>query len=151
MLNKIMIIGNLGGDPEMRYTANGNAVSNFSVATNRQYTTGDGERREETEWFRVVTWNRLAEICSQYLSKGRQVYVEGRLQTRSWEDTSGQTRYMTELIAQEVKFLGRPHDEGQQQAPSASPARAAAAVGAEELFGDPDDLPFQHGSGRGHA
>ena len=90
MLNKVMVIGNLGADPEMRYTANGSAVTNFNVATNREYTTGDGERRQETEWFRVVTWNRLAEICSQYLSKGRQVYVEGRLQTRSWEGQDGQ-------------------------------------------------------------
>jgi len=132
MLNKVMIIGNLGGDPEMRYTANGNAVTNFTVATNREYTTGDGERRQETEWFRVVTWNRLAEICSQYLAKGRQVYVEGRLQTRSWEGQDGATRYTTELIANEVKFLGG----GNRQ-------QGESAEGQEQFFPpEPDDLPF---------
>lgn len=106
LLNKAMVIGHLGADPEMRYTANGNAVTTFSVASSRQFSGADGERREETEWFRVVTWNRLAETCSQYLTKGRLVYVEGRLQTRSWEGQDGQKRYTTELIAQEVKSLG---------------------------------------------
>ena len=92
MLNKAMVIGHLGADPEMRYTANGNAVTTFNVASSRQFSGPDGERREETEWFRVVTWNRLAETCSQYLTKGRLVYVEGRLQTRSWEGQDGQKR-----------------------------------------------------------
>ena len=136
--NKIILIGNVGTEPEMRYTANGNAVTNFNVATNREYTTGDGERREETEWFRVVAWSRLAEICSQYLSKGRQVYVEGRLQTRSWEAQDGTTRYTTELIAQEVSFLG-----GQGDAEFEREAAPQLAVGAD-AGGDlePDDLPF---------
>lgn len=130
MLNKVMIIGNLGGDPEMRYTANANAVTSFTVATNREYTTGDGERRQETEWFRVVTWNRLAEICSQYLAKGRQ--VEGRLQTRSWEGQDGSTRYTTELIANEVKFLGSGNGR-QRESPQ----------GQEQFLPpEPDDLPF---------
>ena len=106
MLNKCMVIGNLGGDPEMRYTANGSAVTTFRVAASRSFAGQDGQKREETEWFSVVTWNRLAEICAQYLVKGRTVYVEGRLQTRSWDDQSGQKRYRTELIAEEVKFLG---------------------------------------------
>lgn len=88
MLNKCMIIGNLGADPEMRYTANGSAVTEFRVAVNRTFTDTSGERKQETEWFRVITWNRLAETCAQYLSKGRLVYVEGRLQTRSWEECS---------------------------------------------------------------
>lgn len=137
-LNKCMIIGNLGADPEMRYTANGSAVTTFNVATNREYTTRDGERRDETEWFRVVTWNRLAEICSQYLGKGRQVYVEGRLQTRSWEGQDGQTRYTTELIAQEVQFLG-----SQRDAPFEHAAAPSMAVGADaEGDIEPDDLPF---------
>ncbi len=140
MLNKCMIIGNLGADPEMRYTANGTAVTTFRVATSRQYSGPDGDRREETEWFSVVTWARLAETCSQYLSKGRQVFVEGRMQTRSWEGQDGQRRYRTELIADTVKFLGG-RDQGQ-------------GAGAQERFGgvpvgrdadgdvDPDDLPF---------
>jgi single-strand DNA-binding protein len=106
-LNKVMIIGNLGQDPEMRYTANGNAVTTFSVACNRSYGGADGERREETEWFNVVTWNKLAETCSQYLQKGRRAYVEGRLQTRSWEGQDGQKRYRTEVIANTVLFLDR--------------------------------------------
>ena len=105
-LNKVMIIGNLGRDPEMRFTANGQAVANFSVACNRRYTTRDGDQREETEWVRVVCWARLAEIAGQYLQRGSQVYVEGRLQTRSWEDQQGQTRYSTEVVANNFQFLG---------------------------------------------
>lgn len=106
-LNKVMIIGNIGTDPEMRYTANGNAVTTFRMAVNRNYSGPDGERREETEWFSVVTWNKLAETCSQYLQKGRSAYVEGRLQTRSWEGPDGQKRYRTEVIANTVQFLDR--------------------------------------------
>jgi len=133
-----MIIGNLGADPEMRYTANGSAVTNFNVATNRVYTTRDGERREETEWFRVVAWERLAEICSQYLAKGRSVYVEGRMQTRSWEGQDGNTRYTSELIAQEVEFLG-----GQRDGQFEGAAAPQMAVGADaEGDTEPDDLPF---------
>lgn len=127
MLNKAMCIGHLGADPEMRYTANGNAVTTFSVATSRKYTV-DGVQKEETEWFRVVTWNRLAETCSEYLAKGRLVYVEGRMQTRSWEGQDGAKHYMTELIAQEVKFLGgRPE---------------SSAPGGYTHDHEPDDLPF---------
>ena len=106
-LNKVMIIGRLGTDPEMRYTANGNAVTSFRVATNFVSTTPDGERREETEWFPVVAWRNLAEQCSQYLQKGRRVYVEGRLRTRSWETPDGQRRFRTEVIANRVLFLDR--------------------------------------------
>lgn len=106
-LNKVMIIGNLGTDPEMRYTANGNAVTSFRVACSRNYSGPDGERKEETEWFSVVTWNKLAETCSQYLQKGRRAYVEGRLQTRSWEGQDGQRKYKTEVIANTVLFLDR--------------------------------------------
>lgn len=106
-LNKVMIIGNVGADPEMRYTANGRAVTSFRVASSRSYTTPEGERREETEWFAVVTWQKLAEQCSQYLQKGRRVYVEGRLRTRSWDAPDGQRRYRTEVIADRVLFLDR--------------------------------------------
>ena len=106
-LNKVMIIGNLGADPEMRYTANGNAVTTFNVAVNRNWTGPDGERKEETEWVTVVTWDKLAETCSQFLQKGRRAYVEGRLKTRSWEGPDGQRRYRTEVIANTVLFLDR--------------------------------------------
>ncbi len=142
MLNKAMVIGHLGADPEMRYTANGNAVTTFNVASSRQFSGPDGERREETEWFRVVTWNRLAETCSQYLSKGRLVYVEGRMQTRSWEGQDGQKRYTTELIAQEVKFLGG-RDSGGAGGGGGGRYAAGLPVGADaEGDVEPDDLPF---------
>ena len=108
-LNKVMLIGNVGTDPEMRYTANGNAVTTVRMAVNRNYSGPDGERREETEWFSIVTWNKLAETCSQFLQKGRSAYVEGRLQTRSWEGQDGQRRFKTEVIANTVQFL----DKGQ--------------------------------------
>ena len=107
-LNKVLIIGNLGADPEMRYTADGNALTSFRVAASRNYTTPDGERREETEWFSVVAWRKLAEQCSQFLQKGRRVYVEGRQRTRSWDAPDGQKRYRTEVVADRVLFLDRP-------------------------------------------
>ena len=102
-----MLIGNVGTDPEMRYTANGNAVTTFRLACSRNYSGPDGERKEDTEWFTVVTWNKLAETCSQFLQKGRRAYVEGRLQTRSWDGQDGQKRYRTEVIANTVLFLDR--------------------------------------------
>jgi single-strand DNA-binding protein len=111
-LNKIMIIGHLGRDPEMRYTPSGRPVTTFSVATNRTWTTSDGERRTETEWFNVVAWNKLAEICNQYLVKGQQVYIEGRLQTRRWEDANGTRHTSVEVVTNEMIMLGdRRSDE----------------------------------------
>jgi single-strand DNA-binding protein len=108
-LNKVMLIGNLGRDPEMRYTPNGKPVTSFSLAARRNWVSADGERHDETEWFNVVAWGNLAEICNQYLSKGQKVYVEGRLQTRSWEDESGQKHFRTEVVANEMIILtGRP-------------------------------------------
>lgn len=105
-LNKVMIIGYLGRDPEMRYTPSGRPVTTFSVATTRGWTNSNGERREETEWFNVVAWGNLAEICKQRLHKGQQVYIEGRLQTRGWEDADGRKHFRTELVAQEMIILG---------------------------------------------
>jgi single-strand DNA-binding protein len=105
-LNKVMIIGNLGRDTEMRYTPSGRPVTTFSVATTRSWNTSDGERRKETEWFNVVAWGSLAEICNQYLTKGQHVYIEGRLQTRRWEDSEGQKHSSTEIIANEMIMLG---------------------------------------------
>lgn len=109
-LNKVMIIGHLGRDPEMRYTPSGRPVTTFSVATSRSWHSADGERHEETEWFNVVAWGSLAEICNQYLHKGQQVYVEGRLQTRRWEDTEGNKHFTTELVAKEMIMLGERRD-----------------------------------------
>jgi single-strand DNA-binding protein len=105
-LNKVMIIGHLGRDPEMRYTPSGRPVTTFSVATSRSWNTSDGEKRSETEWFNVVAWGSLAEICKQYLSKGQQVYIEGRLQTRRWEDDSGNRRSSVEIVSKEMVMLG---------------------------------------------
>ena len=125
-LNKIMLIGNVGSDPEMRYTPNGKAVTSFRMATNYRYSGPDGERREETEWFRVSVWGKQAESCNQFLSKGRRVYVEGRLHSRSWEGQDGQMRTSLEVSANRVIFLDR----------------AAAVSLAEEGELEPEDLPF---------
>jgi single-strand DNA-binding protein len=134
-LNKVMLIGNLGKDPEMRYTANGRAVTTFTLAVNRNFSAGDGERREETEWFDVVTWEKLAELCSQFLQKGRQTYVEGRLHTRSWEGQDGQKRYRTEVVAERVLFLGSGGGSGPR------PSEQFDDGGGPSV--DPDDLPFE--------
>jgi single-strand DNA-binding protein len=138
-LNKVMLIGNLGKDPEMRYTANGKAVTTFSVAVSRNVQSQEGERREETDWFDVVTWDRLAELCSQFLQKGRKAYVEGRLHTRSWEGQDGQRRYKTEVVAQTVLFLDSAGGGGPRMINNYEDAPAHAGAGQV----DPDDLPFE--------
>ena len=104
-MNKMIIIGNLGRDPEMRYTPSGQAVTNFTIATNYRYTTAEGEAREETEWFRISVWGRQAESCNQYLTKGRKVYVEGRLRSRTYETREGETRFANEITATDVRFI----------------------------------------------
>lgn len=126
-LNKVMIIGHLGRDPEMRYTPSGKAVTSFAVETRRDWTTPDGQRHEETEWFNVIAWGSLAEICKQYLSRGQQVYIEGRLQTRGWEDSEGKRHYRTEIVANEMVVLGerRPHFEN-SHAPEAADEESLA-------------------------
>jgi single-strand DNA-binding protein len=106
-LNKVMLIGNVGNDPEMRFTPNGSPVTSFSVATNRVYTTAEGEKKKETDWFSIVTWNKLAEQCNHSLTKGSLVYVEGRLHTRNWDGPDGQKRYRTDVVAERVTFLDR--------------------------------------------
>jgi single-strand DNA-binding protein len=111
-LNKVMIIGYLGRDPEMRYTPSNRPVTSFSVATTRTWTSSEGERREETEWFNVVAWGTLAEICKTHLSKNQQVYIEGRLQTRGWEDETGKKHFRTELVANEMILLGERRRDG---------------------------------------
>ena len=137
-LNKVMLIGNVGTDPEMRFTANGNPVTSFRLATSRTYTTSDGERRPETEWFTIVAWKKQAESCNQFLSKGQRVYVEGSLRTRSWEGRDGQKRVTAEVIANRVLFLDR---QAVAQLPSEeAPVEAPAEVPEEEV--EPEDLPF---------
>ena len=138
-LNKIMVIGNLGTDPEMRYTPSGSPVTSFRLATTRRYNTQDGERREETEWFTVVAWSSLAEQVNQYLAKGRRAYVEGRLHSHSFQGNDGQMRFRNEIIADRVLFLDRA---GTGESP---PGDASAAVGSESESTEPstpDDLPF---------
>jgi single-strand DNA-binding protein len=136
-LNKIMIIGNVGTDPEMRYTPNGNPVTSFRIASSRSYNGSDGERRQETEWFTVVAWNQLAETVNQYLSKGRRAYVEGRLQAKEWEGNDGQKRFNNEIVANIVLFLDRPSggEAGLDEALGGSEADSGKAITS-------DDLPF---------
>jgi len=141
-LNKVMLIGNVGNEPEMRYTAGGSAVTSFRIAVNRNFSSKEGERREETEWFDIVTWNKLAEVCSQFLQKGRQAYVEGRLHTRSWDGQDGQRRYRTEVVAETVLFLG-PGGGGMGAAPRMEAYDDAPAGTGVAGPVDPDDLPFE--------
>ncbi len=107
MINKAIIIGNLGADPEIRYTQSGSQVASFNVATTERWKDKDGQQQESTEWHRIVAWQRLAEICGEYLHKGSRVYIEGKIQTRKWQDQSGNDRYTTEIIAREMKMLDR--------------------------------------------
>jgi len=130
-MHKITIIGHLGRDPEMRYTPEGQQVTTFSVASSRKYKTAAGEQREETEWFNVSAWGKLAEICNQYLGVGKQVYVEGRLKTRTYQTQNGETRFSIDVTCNEIQFLGG--GQGQPAAEDREP------VAAQE---DVDDLPF---------
>lgn len=134
-LNKVMIIGNVGRDPEMRYTPDGKAQAKFSVAVSRVWTNQEGERKEETEWFNVVAWDKLAEICGNYITKGQKVYVEGRLQTRTWEGQDGQKHKSIDLVARDVVFMSsRTKTSASDEEP------ALAAPGGGEI--EPNDLPF---------
>lgn len=156
-VNKVIIVGNLGADPELKYTQNNTPVTNFRVATtDRWRDKTSGEMQERTEWHRIVAWARLGEICGQYLRKGKQVYVEGRLQTRSWEDQDGNKRYTTEIVAQTMQMLGRAGDQIDSEGPRAGaegPREAAGAAGGgsgpdfppappAQSGGEDDDLPF---------
>ena len=136
-LNKIMIIGHLGTDPEMRYTPNGNPVTSFRIASTRTYTKADGERQQDTEWFTVTAWNQLAERCNQFLSKGRMVFIEGRLQSRTWSGQDGQSRFSNEIVVNNVEFLDRQGTPGGTEEEQVLP-------GSTEAPGviQPDDLPF---------
>ena len=135
-VNKVILVGNLGGDPEVRYTPSGTAVANFTLATHEQWKNKDGEKEEKTEWHRIVAWARLGEICGEYLHKGKQVYIEGRLQTRSWEDRDGNKRYTTEIVAQTMQMLGSPGKQAKVESPG-------DRFPQEEPISIPDDdIPF---------
>lgn len=145
-VNKVILVGNLGADPEMRYTPSGAGVCELRLATNEQWTDKSGQRQERTEWHRVVVWGKRAEVCSKYLSKGRQAYVEGKLRTRSWEDKEGQKRYTTEIIANDVQFLsggsgGGPRG-GSDGPPPAEPEYGGGGFGGGDFGGGDDDVPF---------
>ena len=144
-LNKVLIIGNVGTEPEMRFTPNGNPVTSFRVATNRVYTTGEGERKQETEWFTVVAWNRLAENCNQFLTKGQRIYAEGRLHTRIWENQEGQKHSRAEVVANRVIFLDRQAVAALPEERADVEERAEVGERVEEAgIGElePDDIPF---------
>ena len=138
-VNKVILIGNLGKDPEMRYTQSGTAVANFSLATTDSWTGKDGNKEERTEWHNIVAWARLAEICSQYLTKGRQVYIEGRIQTRKWEDKDGNTRYTTEIVAQNMQMLG---SRGEGGGDFGGGGGGGPAPGPDNAGVTDDDIPF---------
>jgi len=136
-VNKVILIGRLGQNPEVRYTPAGAAVANFSIATNENWTDKSGNKQEKTEWHKIVVWNKTAELCQQYLSKGREVYIEGRLQTRQWDDKEGKKNYTTEIVADRVQFLGGA-GAGKPAAAGAAASAAPAAGGAAAN----DDIPF---------
>lgn len=145
-VNKVILIGRLGADPEIRYTNNGGAVANFNLATNESWMDKSGQKQERTEWHRVVVWGKLGELCGQYLSKGRQAFVEGRLQTREWQDKEGGKRYTTEVVAQNIQFLGG----GAERSSSTSAGASDFAPPAHSEFEAPnsgggmaeDEVPF---------
>jgi single-strand DNA-binding protein len=145
-VNKVILIGNLGKDPEVRFTPSGAAVANFNIATNESWTDKSGQKQERTEWHRIVVWGKLAELCGEYLKKGRQCYVEGRLQTREWTDKEGKKNYTTEVVAQTVQFLGG----GPGRADGASMGGGMGGGGRRDDFGaPPDDLGGPPPSGPG--
>lgn len=148
-VNKVILIGNLGADPDMRYTPSGQGVCELRIATSESWNDKNGQRQERTEWHRVVVWGKRAEVCSKYLSKGRQVYIEGRIQTRSYDDKEGQKRYITEVIAQEVVFIGGGGARGEGKRDDGPPppndgdfAGFGGGGGGGGGGGPDDDIPF---------
>ena len=143
MVNRVFLVGRLGRDPEQRFTASGTAVTNFSLATDERWKDQSGERQTRTEWHQIVVWGRLAEICNQYLTKGRLVFIEGRLQTRDWEDKDGNQRRTTEIVASDMKMLGGRR-EGETPVGQTVPAetRGPEAANDMEVGITDDDIPF---------
>ncbi len=148
-VNKVILVGRLGQNPEVKYTPAGAPVANFSVATSESWTDKSGQKQEKTEWHRIVVWGKLAELCGQYLSKGRQAYIEGRLQTRQWQDKDGQTKYTTEVLAQTVQFLGGTTGTAERSAPRDVGFDAQATGGGMGSYGSPS-MGFQP-SGPSHT
>src|SRR5690242_8183201 len=142
-LNKVMLIGNLGKDPEVRYTAAGTAVASFSLATSERFKNKNGEWEEKTEWHNVTLWARLAEIAGEYLSKGKTVYIEGRLQTRKWQDRDGKDRYTTEIVGEKMQMLsGKGEGGGSRQNGGRSESQSQEPSYEEPTFNPDDDIPF---------
>jgi len=142
-VNKVILLGNLGKDPEIRYLESGAAVCSFSMATSETYTDrSSGERVTQTEWHNVVLWRKLAETAEKYLKKGSSVYIEGKLRSRSWEDQNGQKKYTTEVVGDQMQMLGRPGDSNQQNSNAASAAQNQTAAATPATSGDSDNLPF---------
>ena len=140
-VNKVILVGNLGANPELRYTQGQQAVANLRIATTERWTDKSGQKQEATEWHRVVVWGRQAEICGQYLTKGRQVYVEGRIRTRQWQDQQGQKRYTTEIVAQNVQMLGGRGERPAEGAEMTVPPDESTIR--DDFGGGPDDdIPF---------
>ncbi len=140
-VNKVILIGNLGRDPEIRYTTSGQAVANFTIATTEVRTNKDGEKLEFTEWHRIVAWGRRAEICGEYLSKGKMVFIEGSLRTRSWDDKEGKKRWTTEVIVQNMEILSPIGDKSKSTSESGERVTDDFEIG-DEPFGGEDDVPF---------
>lgn len=136
-VNKVIVLGRLGADPEIKNVSENQTVARLSVATSENWTDRDGKKQERTEWHRIVVWGKLATVCGKYLTKGRQVYVEGRLQTRSWEDPQGQKRYTTEIVANTVQFIGSATEASRENQPNAT-----ENFGPEPSFDTADELPF---------
>jgi single-strand DNA-binding protein len=146
-VNKVIIVGRLGADPEVRTVGNGNTVTRLSIATSENWVDKEGQKQERTEWHRIVVWGKLAEICGKHLSKGRQAYVEGRLQTRSWEDQQGQKKYSTEIVASTVQFLGAGGEAREGGYASQSNGRGGDDFGAQDFGPEPsfdssEEIPF---------
>lgn len=157
-VNKVILVGNLGRDPEVRYTKSGQAVASFSLATSEKWTGKDGNKEEKTEWHRIVAWGKLGEICGEYLSKGKQVYIEGRLQTREWEDNDGNKKQTTEIVANNMTMLGQAgggsgsgyeggsssggsRGQSSSSGSQGSPSQGSSSSGGHDDFED-DDIPF---------
>lgn len=138
-VNKVILVGNLGSDPEVRFLPSGQPVGNFNIATTEKWSGKDGNPGERTEWHRIVVFGKLAELCKEYLKKGRSVYVEGRLQTREWQDKEGQKRKTTEIIAQTIQFLGSP---GGASRSGGEPPAPASTEEPPSVLGNEDDIPF---------
>lgn len=148
-VNKVILVGFLGKDPELRYTPSGAAVANFTLATSERYKDKNGDSQEKTEWHNIVAWRQLAEICGKYLHKGKQVYIEGKIQTRSYDDRDGNKRYMTEIVADQVQMLGRSGDEGggvtgRSSETKNSPAQREPRNNSKD-YEDPGEPPFNPG------